>query len=195
LQHFPASDAPSDGKSVKLTEGTWPLEAGHHYNVSYKGDDFSPCSIKNIFSFLGESEEQIHKLSLAFYLQIWEDKDSPDFRSHFTKSVKTPEEAADNQARWFIEMWGGPPRYAEKHGSGLVGTRMLSRHASPSRMTYAHACTWLDYMNAAMTKVYGDNEKVKIVLGLYWRHFFGFFPMTEEERVGIRKRSLAGIVD
>jgi len=92
-------------------------------------------------------------------------------------------------------MWGGPSWYAEKHDSGLVGTRMLSRHASPSRMTCAHACTWLDYMNAAVTEVYGDNEKVKIVLGLYWRHFFGFFPMTEEERVGIRKRALAGTVD
>jgi len=64
----------------------------------YEDEDLSPCSIKNIFSFLGENEEQIHRLSLAFYLQIWEDKDNPDFRSHFTKSVKSPEEAVDNQA-------------------------------------------------------------------------------------------------
>jgi len=37
-------------------------------------------------------------------------------------------------------------------------------------------------MNAAVTTVYGENEEVKLVLGLYWRHFFGFFPMTEEEQ-------------
>jgi len=107
----------------------------------YEDEDLSPCSIKNILTFLGENEEQIHKLSLAFYLLIWEDKDNPHFRSHFTKSVKSPEEAADNPARWLIEMLGGPPRYAEKHGSGLVGTRMLSLHASPIHMTCTHACT------------------------------------------------------
>jgi len=26
-------------------------------------------------------------------------------------------------------------------------------------MTYTHACTWLDYMNAAVREVYGDNEE------------------------------------
>jgi len=135
------------------------VATGSFYCIMYEDEYLLPCSIKNIFSFLGENEEQIHKLSLAFYLQIWEDKDNPDFLSHFNKSVKRPDEAVDNQARWLIEMWGGPSRYTEKHASGLVGTRMLSRHASPSRMTYTHASTWLDYMNAAVTTVYGDNEK------------------------------------
>ena len=32
-----------------------------------------------------------------------------------------------------------------------------------------------DIMNAAVSHVFGDDDKVKTVLGLYWRHFFGFF--------------------
>ena len=169
---------------------SWPMKAGRGYNVVYKGDDVSPCSIRDTFSFLGENEEQIHKLSLAFYNRIWADESNRDFRLHFTSSVKHPEEAADNQARWLIEMWGGPPRYTEKHDSGLVGRRMLSRHANPARMTFRHACTWLEYMNSAVAEVYGDNMEVKLVLGLYWRHFFGFFPFTDKERIGIREKAL-----
>jgi truncated hemoglobin YjbI len=169
---------------------SWPVQAGRGYNLVYEGSDITPCSIRDIYSFLGGNEEQIHNLSLAFYKRIWTDTSNPDFRSHFTSSVKTPEEAADNQARWLIEMWGGPPLYAEKHGGDLVGRRMLSRHASPTRMTFHHACTWLDYMNAAVSEVYGDNKQVKLVFGLYWRHFFGFFSFTDEERIGIRKKAL-----
>jgi len=71
-------------------------------------------------------------------------------------------------------MWGGPPRYAEKHGSGLVGTQMLSLHASPSRMTYTHACTWLDYMNAAVMTVYGENES-EACSGTVLETLFGLF--------------------
>lgn len=168
------------------------LQTGQQYRVTYSGMDVSPCSISDIFSLLGGNEEKIHKVSKTFYSSIWNDDNSSNanFRSHFVHSAKSPEAAADNQARWLIEMWGGPKRYLEKHGHALVGSRMLSRHASPSRMTYAHACTWLKYMNAAVTSVYGDDELVKLVLGLYWRHFFGFFPMTEEERIGIRKLAL-----
>lgn len=182
-----------DGTTMKLIKGTppsWQLKAGNTYKVVYDSNDVSPCSIHEIYSFLGENEEQIHKMSLAFYTRIWEDDKAPDFQSHFTRSVKSPQEAADNQARWLIEMWGGPQRYTEKDGDGLVERRMLAKHSSKRRMTYGHACTWLDYMQEVVNQVYADNKEVKLVLGLYWRHFFGFFAMDEEERIGIRKKAL-----
>lgn len=186
-----------DGSNVELVKytssspSTWPLIPGCHYRVMYEGDDVVPCSIKDMFSYLGENEEQIRQLSMSFYTRIWKDNANPDFQSHFVRSVKTPEEAADNQARWLIEMWGGPRRYTEKYGSVPVGKRMLSRHSSARRMTFQHACTWLNYMNDSVSEVYGDdNDEVKLLLGLYWRHFFGFFSMSDEERIGIRKRAL-----
>jgi truncated hemoglobin YjbI len=188
----------TDGTILEpLSNGTWPIQAGKTYQVKYASTMESPCRIGEIFSFLGNKDQdnnnnnKIEKLSIAFYTLIWNDDQFPEFQTLFTTSVANPKEAADHQARWLTEMWGGPCDYTSKFGSNQLVTRMLSKHSSKRRMTFAHACTWLDYMNRAINQVYGNDLEVKLVLGLYWRHFFAFFPLTDEERIGIRKRALS----
>ena len=177
------------------SNGTFPIQAGNTYQVTYTGNTISPCRIGDIYAFLGKDDPaKIHQLSLDFYTRIWNDDSCPEFQTLFTKSVTSPQEAADNQACWLVEMLGGPPQYTTKfgneHDNVLVSRRMLSKHSSKRRMTFVHACTWLDYMNQAIDTVYGNDQNVKLVLGLYFTHFFGFFPFTENERIGIRKRAL-----
>lgn len=187
-----------DGCKLQEENGErfWPVEAGLRYRIALvKGYYFdAPCSINDIFALIG-SEDRIHQLSLAFYSRIWKDDDNDDFRSHFTRSVSSPQEAADNQARWLIEIWGGKKRYSQKHGETKLLKRVLAKHSSKRRMSFENAKIWLNHMKAVVSQEFKDCPKeVKNVLGLYWAHFFAFFPFNESERSVIREMTSTGWV-
>ena len=65
----------TDGTILEpLSNGTWPIQAGKTYQVKYASTIESPCRIGEIFSFLGNKDQdnnnnnKIEKLSLAFYI-------------------------------------------------------------------------------------------------------------------------------
>lgn len=183
---------PSEEDSVRR----WPLDPGGRYFVDLGGVPSSgdapvtpPCSFRDIYALLGDdAEATVRRLSLEFYRGVWSDESDAEFRSLFVRAVASPEEAADNQARWLMESWGGPTRYTEKYGEGKVLTRTMAKHSSRRRMNFRNAEAWLVHMERAVSKVLGGRPAgVRSVIGLYWAHFFAFFPFSEEERAAIRR--------
>ena len=90
-------------------------------------------------------------------------------------------------------MWGGDALYTARHGNGALVTRMLAKHGS-SRMAYRHCKRWLEHMLAATDEVSragnGAVGDVSGSLARYWLHFFGFFPLTAEQRRELRALAL-----
>lgn len=171
------------------------LVAGEEYVVSLATSALASLSkvvpIESITESIG-SEAAIAALSRAFYRRVFADEDDAAFRALFAGSAGTAEAAAESQWRWLVEMWGGAPRYSQQHGNGALLTRMLSKHG-PNRMTYRFCARWLEHMLAAMDEVcmgghpaIGESESI----ARYWLHFFGFFPLSADERRKLRMLAL-----
>lgn len=175
----------------------WPdVQAGEHYQVHVEKDDeneMHDATIKDLYQLVG-GEERILGLSSNFYHRVWYDETTPPaFRRIFRHDDKdnnnadSPEKHARNQAAWFCEMWGGPPRYTNQFGpKSLLRGRMLPLH-SPRRMTFEHTMSWLQIMKAAVNEEFDNEQDIQKTLSLYWLHFLAFFPYEEDERATFRK--------
>ena len=191
----------------------WPLQRGRTYGVAFlpvptdgsnrlvssaeaATEQRQPVIIpyRQIYSHLGDDAEAvIHRLSLSFYQSIWDLPVGSNFRSMFTQSISSPQEAADNQSRWLIETWGGPKQYTDKNGPGKYPKRALAKHSSKMRMNIDNARLWLQHMNIAMAMQPAEYPtEVRRSVSLYWVHFFAMFPFSESEREEIRRLALAG---
>ena len=138
------------GDSLNLT-----LLAGETYTVSLTESGLASLSsvapIKSIAQSIG-NDDSVAALSHAFYRRVFADDDESGFRALFASSAGSAHNAAEDQWRWLLEMWGGAKRYSEKHGQGALVTRMLSKHGA-SRMAYCHCDRWLRHMLAAADEV------------------------------------------
>mmetsp|Transcript_13618 Transcript_13618/g.27702 ORF Transcript_13618/g.27702 Transcript_13618/m.27702 type:complete len:373 (+) Transcript_13618:31-1149(+) len=220
LQLVPAvcRDANKDDKGETeangISEMCWPLQRGRTYGVA-----FLPVStdgsyrlisstqsateqrrpvipFRQIYSHLGDDAETIiRRLSLSFYQSIWDlpaDDSASNFRSIFTQSISSPQEAAVNQANWLSETWGGPRQYTAKNGLGKYPKKALAKHSSIHRMNINNAKQWLQHMNGAMSKELRHcPEEVRWSISLYWVHFFAMFPFSDSERSEIRRLAFA----
>jgi len=174
---------------LELFENVWPLEAEKHYDVRVRLEDATvpDVTIKDLHQTVGGTE-RIRQLSLNFYNRVWHDTETPEsFRSVFqANKASEPELHAHHQSSWFSEIWGGPKLYSEEHGQGTLLPRMLKKHTQ-SRMSYDHAISWLRTMKAATDDEFGGDPKIQHALGLYWLHFFGFFPFDDQQRAEFRR--------
>jgi hypothetical protein len=59
--------------------------------------------------------------------------------------------------------------------------KVMAKHTS-SRMTREHAVAWLMIMNRALEEEFPHEYKLRSCLSLYWLHFYGFFPFTDDDR-------------
>ena len=178
------------GDSLNLT-----LLAGETYTVSLTESGLASLSsvapIKSIAQSIG-NDDSVAALSHAFYRRVFADDDESGFRALFARSAGSAHNAAEDQWRWLVEMWGGAKRYSEKHGQGALVTRMLSKHGA-SRMAYCHCDRWLRHMLAAADEVcMGGHPAIGASASLprYWLHFFGFFPLSAEQRRSLRMLAL-----
>mmetsp|Transcript_29477 Transcript_29477/g.65366 ORF Transcript_29477/g.65366 Transcript_29477/m.65366 type:complete len:368 (+) Transcript_29477:31-1134(+) len=215
LQLVPAVCRDTEAEEANgISEMCWPLQRGRTYGVA-----FLPVStdgsyrlisstqsateqrrpvipFRQIYSHLGDDAETIiRRLSLSFYQSIWDlpaDDSASNFRSIFTQSISSPQEAAVNQANWLSETWGGPRQYTAKNGLGKYPKKALAKHSSIHRMNIHNAKQWLQHMNGAMSKELGHcPEEVRRSISLYWVHFFAMFPFSDSERSEIRRLAFA----
>ena len=184
----------------EIVQPTGPTQAlgltpGKQYTVSVSEAGLASMRdavpIKSIAQNLG-SEASVAALSQAFYRRVFADSEDRAFRAVFVGTAGSAEVAAENQWRWLVEMWGGAPRYSQEHGDGALVTRMLSKHGS-SRMNFRFCRRWLVHMLAATEEVcmgghpaVGEEESI----ARYWLHFFGFFPMSADQRRELRMLAL-----
>ena len=172
----------------------WPLEPDQHYQVSTNKDDdaVKVIPIKDIFSLLpGDTEveksERLQALSNNFYDKIWNDPTVPeDFHKKFHFVLSSSKIQAFRQYDWLFEVFGGPAFSGEPAHEELLIPKVMAKHTS-SRMTLEHSVTWLNLMARSIDEIFADCPDLQHSLGLYWLHFYGFFPYTEEERSELRR--------
>mmetsp|Transcript_17922 Transcript_17922/g.33841 ORF Transcript_17922/g.33841 Transcript_17922/m.33841 type:complete len:260 (+) Transcript_17922:90-869(+) len=173
----------------------WPLEPDQHYQVSSTTTetDVNVIPIKDIFSSLpgdtaDEKSERLQALSNNFYDKIWHDETVPaEFHKKFHFRLSSARIQAFRQYDWLFEVFGGPAFTGEPARENHLVSKVMAKHTS-SRMTLEHSVTWLRLMARSMAEVFGDPDKnLQHSLRLYWLHFYGFFPYTEEERRELRR--------
>jgi len=194
-------------------DGSWPVQAGEHYDVYYYyyedsaeerngssagGDSSGNATIPkkkvdvmmgDLYDLLG-CEDHVQSLSHASYNRIWNDKDTPpDFRRQFVSITSTYKFQAHLQFAWFCEVWGGPTMGGLVHRDAVLLPHMLARHTK-SKMVFVHACTWLSVMNGAVKQEFGerrDYNQIDELLGLYWLHLYSYFPYDDDQRIEFRR--------
>lgn len=136
-----------------------------HSGVCYEESLQSSRLQPSIYDRIGK-EDGFRKLSELFYTRVFADKESPWFLSIFASSTK--EEAVENQYRFFVQTFGGPPLYREKKGKY---TRLAGRHANYSIGKRA-ADRWADHMRLAMNEhdVLSRDDETKEALDKYFRY-------------------------
>lgn len=98
--------------------------------------------LPSFFEELGSSEDKIFQLVDVFYDRIAQD---PILRPLFPEDLT---EAKVKQSLFFIEYFGGPPRYSEKYGKAFL--RFKHRHAV---ISHVERDAWLGHIEAAMTEI------------------------------------------
>lgn len=171
----------------------WDLKPGQHYNVHLNTD--ASCKIipvNHIFSLLpGDTEEEkserLEKLSNNFYRKIWEDSKVPeDFRAKFHSRSSTAKIQAFRQFDWLIEVFGGPSFRDKETVDTTLLRKVMAKHTS-SRMTKNYAIAWLELMKESVEEEFPNMVELQTTMGLYWLHFFAWFPYTDEERREFRQ--------
>jgi truncated hemoglobin YjbI len=115
--------------------------SGVTYEASLEASQLQP----SLYDRVGGSEGLL-LLSTIFYDRVFADKrdESRWFLNIFSSSTKS--EAIDNQHRFLVQTFGGPPLYREKKGTY---TRLVGRHANYSIGPKA-AEQWVEHMVQAM---------------------------------------------
>lgn len=180
----------------------WKLKPDQHYQVHvvHHDDDDDKSSeeeqdivpIHGIFAlFQGDSDDEksdrLQHLSETFYDTIWNDPETPPaFRTLFFSLSSSAHIQAFRQFDWFHEVFGGPSMSSSASRRDLLLPKVMAKHTS-SRMTRDHALTWLQIMKRSVELEFPNQTKLQSSLGLYWLHFFGFFPYTDEDRKEFRR--------
>lgn len=137
--------------------------SGVTYGQSLKAIDLKP----SIYERIGK-EEGVLLLSTLFYNRVFSDK-TPEFTwflNIFSSSTK--DEAIDNQFRFLVQTFGGPPLYKEKKGKY---TRLVGRHANYKIGNNA-AKHWVDHMVKAMEEhdMLKQDEEARMLLKDYFSY-------------------------
>lgn len=205
ISHHVTNDDNDDDDYIELDDSkTWPLCPDAHYLVKVvmpakNNDDDCESSklptvpIDQLHDFVGGCD-QVHALSNAFYGRIWNNDGPENFTKLFVNRLSSASIQAHRQFTWFCEIWGGESLYssAQQRNQYLV-PRVMQQH-SPRRMSLAHGLTWLKLMNAAVQDAFGTDpnyNEIAFHLGLYWLHFYGFFPYSDEERAALKQEVFA----
>ena len=139
------------------------LHSGVSYAESLRASQLTP----SVYERLGQ-DEGIELLSKLFYDRVFADTDA-QFTSIFSSSTK--QEAIDNQYRFLVQTFGGPPLYREKKGTY---TRLVGRHANYG-IGHTAADRWVRHMTAALQDhpkllQCDDEEETKQALILYFQY-------------------------
>jgi truncated hemoglobin YjbI len=175
--------------------GIWKLEPEQNYqvHVGNSSDDTTKdkvIPIQGIFALLpGDTDDEksdcIQRLSETFYDKIWNDPATPvEFRNLLYSLTSSASIQAFRQYDWFHEVFGGPTMARQRRDKMLL-PKVMAKHTA-SRMTRAHAMTWLHIMKQSVQVEFPNHPQLQSSLGLYWLHFFGFFPYTDEDRKEFR---------
>jgi len=188
----------------------WPLESDQHYQVSTtkttgtEDDDSVVVPIKEIFALLpgtteDEKSDRLRALSDNFYDRVWnDDAVPPDFHAKFHFVLSSARIQAFRQYDWLYEVFGGSSYAGEASREDHLVSKVMAKHTR-GRMTLQHSLTWLRLMARSIDEVFPDRDddgddddhddimKLRRSLGLYWLHFYGFFPYTEDERRQLRR--------
>ena len=135
--------------------------SGITYDESLESTFLEP----SIYDRIGK-EEGFRRLSELFYDRVFADKESPWFLSIFASSTK--KEAVENQYRFFVQTFGGPPLYREKKGKY---TRLAGRHANYPISKRA-ADRWSEHMRLAMEEhdILSNDDEARGALDKYFRY-------------------------
>lgn len=200
-----AEDIPFVSKGSEDYE-YWPLETDQHYQVTViqdstqeGNDDDAPdvVPIKDIFALLpgdteAEKSDRLLALSNNFYDKIWHDPTVPEaFFQKFHFVLSSARIQAFRQYDWLFEVFGGPAFSGEPSREDHLVAKVLAKHTS-GRMTLEHSVTWLQLMALSAQEEFADLPTLRHALGLYWLHFYGFFPHNEAERRELRRIVLRG---
>lgn len=181
----------SNENEVEFINGLWKLETQQDYYV-YTNDPImdSVRCVNEIYPlFPGTTDEEkqdsMQALSNKFYDLIWHSPKTPEtFKDKFVNKFSSAEIQAYRQYNWFAELFGGPSLYVNKgDGEKYLKPKTMAKHP-PTRMSLDYSITWLKLMKESLDDVFpNENEmELKRVLGIYWLHFFAWFPYTDEER-------------
>jgi truncated hemoglobin YjbI len=199
--------------SSEQQKRVWKLEPNQHYQVHVLHHDNHPndndddksieekeiVPIHGIFAlFPGETDDEksdrIHQLSETFYDKIWNDPETPkEFRDLFVSRSSSASIQAFRQYDWFHEVFGGPSMMMSSKSTTapprrdiLLRPKVMAKHTK-SRMTREHAMTWLHIMKRSVQDEFPNHTKLQSSLGLYWLHFLGLFPYTDDDRIEFRR--------
>jgi truncated hemoglobin YjbI len=141
--------------------------------------------------FPGEDDDvksgRIEKLSHNFYSKLWDDPETPaELRELFFSRTSSYKIQAFRQYDWFHETFGGPSLMEHLDREKHLWPKVMAKHTS-SRMTREHAVAWLNIMNRALEEEFPHQYKLRSCLSLYWLHFYGFFPFTDDDRREFRR--------
>ena len=178
----------------------WKLEPEKHYEVhttsrdtiGENSDQAVVVPIRNIFQLLpGDTEddkgERLQQLSNNFYAKIWHGDDTPSsFRDKFFSRSSSAEIQAFRQYDWLSEIFGGPSFRDDNIRETILLPKVMAKHTS-SRMTTEHAVAWLKLMKESIQEEFPNEPQLQEALGLYWLHFFAFFPYNDDERREFRR--------
>jgi truncated hemoglobin YjbI len=157
------------------TENTEPVVPIHRIFPLFPGDDDDAKS------------ERIEKLSENFYCKLWSDPETPSgLRDLFFSRTSNYKIQAFRQYDWFHETFGGPSMMESFEREKHLLPKVMAKHTS-SRMTREHAIAWLNIMNRALEEEFPNEYQLRLALALYWLHFYGFFPYSDEDRRDFRR--------
>jgi truncated hemoglobin YjbI len=170
----------------------------HNHNHNHEEEETERrVPIHGIFAlFPGDTDDdksdRIQQLSENFYDKIWNDPETPsEFRNVFFSRSSSASIQAFRQYDWFHEVFGGPAmaraqEQESRRRRDVLRPKVMAKHTK-SRMTRQHAMTWLHIMKRAVLEEFPNDSQLQSALGLYWLHFFGFFPYTDEDRKEFRR--------
>ena len=142
--------------------------SGVSYEESLQAQKLKP----SIYERIGE--DGIRGLSESFYERVFADKETPWFLNIFASSNKR--EAVENQYRFLVQTFGGPPLYREKKGKY---TRLVGRHANYNIGTKA-AKRWIEHMNEAIDEKFEHDDETRLALGKYFAYTGHYIVVASE---------------
>lgn len=142
--------------------------SGVSYEESLEAQQLSP----SVYERIGENG--IRQLSESFYERVFADKETPWFLNIFASSNK--KEAVENQYRFLVQTFGGPPLYREKKGKY---TRLVGRHANYNIGIKA-AKRWIEHMNETLDDKLADDEETRLALRKYFAYTGHYIVVASE---------------
>jgi len=191
-QVIPLETATSDGDngSGDTSDPFWNLEADQHYDVHTTSTD-KVVPMNQIFNLLpGDNEDaksdRLNQLSMSFYDKIWNSPEVPDdFTKKFFSHTSSSKIQGFRQFNWFIEVWGGPSLVGDMINTVLL-PKLMAKHTA-SRMLPTYAMVWLKLMDTVIDEQFPSSPELKRAMGMYWLHFYAFFPYSDAERKEFRE--------